>query len=159
MDKEKYRFKPTRRLKNNFIDYDKINVQFVGDDFDYDVDKLVNEQEQYVDFNFKFRDSIIDENLQFKVSETQDNKYFDVNRNLLLHNSNELVREVEINTITSRICHLKDKKRDALKILAIIALVVFAISILFAIVVCIACRGRMSVGSIWKFLIHNWMRL
>ena len=69
MDKTKYRLTPSRKILTGDINYDQFfNVKFkgestTGDDFDYSVDKEVDLQNQHIDYDFTFKERIVNEEL------------------------------------------------------------------------------------------------
>ncbi len=64
-----------------------------------------------------------------------------------------------INTVKDRICYLKDDKERALRGLAYFTLILFALSLLIMLLVTIFCCPIRNLGALWKFLLHNWMKL
>ena len=60
----------------------------------------------------------------------------------------------------TKICIMSNNKERALKALAITAMTVFYLSVLVLIIVSVCCASRiLNLGALWKFLLHNWMKI
>lgn len=85
---------------------------------------------------------------------------YDENRNLVFHGRDIITTSINVNTIKEGICYLPSTKSKALKALAIVALILFAIVFIIILLISIfLCSKMPNMLDMWKFLLHNWMRL
>lgn len=85
---------------------------------------------------------------------------YDVNRNMVFHGRDIITTSVNVNTIKEGICYLPTNKSKALKALAITALLLIAIVFIIILLISIfLCSKMPNMLDMWKFLLHNWMRL
>ena len=160
IDRSVYRVTPSRKLLNQKIDYQNmIDIGF-NEKFDYDYKKTINEEKQYIDYDFEFKDRIVNKNLNFEIKNSETNRQFDVNRNQLFHQSDSFRQQVLVNTIESNICYVKKVKKNAIKGLAIATLIIFVLSVVILLFMSVICSKRFNnLGALWKFLLHTWMKL
>lgn len=163
IDKTTYRIKPSRRVLSKNIDFENmVDIKFDEKDkkYDYDIKKTINKEEQFIDYDFTFKNRIVDKNLNFSIKNSENPPQYDINRNLLYQSSNSQKAQVLVNTIKSNICYIKSQKKNAIKAMAITTLVIFLLSFLILLSMTILCFKKFqNLGALWKFLLHTWMKL
>lgn len=164
-----YRLIPSRPIKPNDVDISKlININIPGlepnKDYTYDLVKGVNNE--YVDAKFDFKNTVYDKEVEVKFAPTD--------KNILYDNQGNLLSGSELKFGLENICLLKESHKKLIKILAIITFFIVLLSCLLALLFLCMCNNKMQYrpdkpsknklirevpNALWKFALHNWMKL
>ncbi len=114
--------------------------------------QTINPAEQYIDVDLNYKDNLIEQKVLVSQKPGSTLTLYDTNRNLLSN-------EAAIFDIP-RYCYVETGKKNALKALAYIALAFFFLSFLILLIMtCVKFSAFAELGALWKFFLHNWMKL
>lgn len=104
--------------------------------------------------------------MQVTINENLNNPLYDVNRNLLLADGSVIgVTAGAIDELNRRdpnfyYCDLNHKRGKKMRILAYILLLSYAGTALLLLIATFLCWNKFwTLGGLWKFLLHHWMKL
>jgi hypothetical protein len=148
-----YQLRPSRPLLNNSTDLSKlVSLTFPGGnstDFNYTLSS--NIEGQYVDIYLNFYKNIVNQTLLVDISTGPFSQLLDANRNRISSSQSSIVVE--------RFCFLEPEVKRSMDSLAITALVIFLVSLLVLLIFTIIFYEKiLDLASLWKFLLHNWIR-
>ena len=158
-----YRFSPTRKILGSLNYKELLDIKIDGKDkssgdFDYKLlekdgsDKLTtNPNDQSVDINFIFNKKMVNKTLTFGLKNNKENPFIDKNRNLIY----SAVKNVKLD----RICFVNKNKKENLRLLAYMIIILYAISFIFLLLITIICCRKKNIGVLWKYFLSNWMKL
>lgn len=151
-DKNVFRLRPNRKIVSD-LDFDNLFIIKVsGTDEMVKYTKVVNKENQFIDITLDLTKDINNKTLDFILVTDPNNPQCDVNHNIIYQKKADIPID--------RICIVLPNKRRALRALAIVILAVYCLSFLMLVVFTICCFGKITdVGGLWKFFLHNWMRL
>ena len=152
VDNDTFRLKPTREVMNFGDIKEDFVLKLAKDGTTIPHTQTINPTEQYIDVDLNYKDNLIEQKVLVSQKPDSTLTLYDTNRNLL---SNEAaVFDVP------RYCYVEDGKKNALKALAIVALAIFLLSFLVLLIMtCVKFNAFAELGALWKFLLHNWMKL
>lgn len=147
-----YRLTPSNRIKSevNYNSLFTVVEKDTGKNIEFT--QTVNPVTQEVDIELAPTEDIKETEIEFKLNQDEANPMFDENNNLIYAKSSTATIE--------RICYVSDDKKEALQALAITVLGVYALSLILLIIFTICCFKKIhDIGGLWKFFLHNWMKL
>ena len=149
-----YQLRPSRPLLNKSVDLSKLVSLYIpnGNSTDFNYTLVPNIEKQYVDIYLTFFKNFVNQTLVIDVGNGSELLLFDENRNLVRFGSTQVLIE--------RSCYLEPTLKTSMNALAITALVIFLVSFIVLLVFTIFFYNKiLDLGSLWKFFLHNWMRL
>jgi hypothetical protein len=149
-----YQLRPSRPLLNKSIDLSKLVSIYIpnGNSTSFNYTLVPNIEKQYVDIFLTFNQNFVNQTLIIDVGNNSELLLFDENRNLVRFGKTQILIE--------RSCYLEPELKTSMNALAITALVIFLVSFLVLLIFTIVFYNKiLDLGSLWKFFLHNWMRL
>lgn len=149
-----YQLKPSRPLLNKSIDLSKLVSLYIpnGNSTSFNYTLVPNIEKQYVDIYLTFNQNFVNQTLFIDVGNGSELLLFDENRNLVRFGRTEILIE--------RSCYLEAGVKTSMNALAITALVIFLVSFIVLLIFTFVFYNKiLDLGSLWKFFLHNWMRL
>ena len=165
-----YRLIPNRPVSGANIDIAKalgisINQLELNKDYTYNLRPGANNE--YVDVAFDFKKNIYNEKVNVNFQPGEGKKFYDLQGNQIAGS--------EFQFKLNKTCALKEERKKTIKDLALAILLISLFGILLAFLVLCLCSGTLQgkdrldrsrptprnelSNSIWKFLLHNWMKL
>lgn len=165
-----YRLIPSRPIYPANVDFGKLLMltipgMEVGKDYNYTLTPGVNNE--YVDVNFDFKKNVYGENANVKFEAAEDVTLFDQLGNK--------ISGATFDFPLRNACKLADSTRKTISNLALAIFIISLVSIALALIVLCVCTKKLTgedqldqrapvpknelSNSIWKFLLHNWMKL
>ena len=165
-----YRLIPSRPVYPPNVDLQKLFSLGIKDleiNKDYTYTLTPGANNEHVDVKFDFKKNIYNENVNVKFASTEDQKIYDQYGNQISGS--------EFGFKLKNSCVLSENRQNQIKYLALAALIITLASIFLALLILCLCTKKLQgddqidrryptpknelSNSIWKFLLHNWMKL
>lgn len=163
-----YRLTPNRAIQPANFDITKLIDLKVGNlkQSDYTYTLKQGNNNEYVDVDFDFKKSIFDQKVDIKVTPNSKETLFDGQGNLLTGSNFDFK--------VDNVCKLSEKTKDFINGLALFIVIFTLIGMVLALIILCACTKKLKgehvderiegpkdslINAIWKFLLHNWMKL